>query len=343
MLDLLKALDAPRGISGRETAVASVVKNYFSKFCDSVSTDNLGSVYGVKHCAKEGAPTLMFEAHLDEIGMVVSGFTKEGSLRFIPIGGIDAKILPGMCVTVHSQSGDIFGVIGAKPPHLVTDRSKAPLISDMAVDIGYSEEKTRSLVCVGDTISVNATFEKLCGTCAAGRCFDDRASIAVIIKALEIMQSYNITCHIHAVAAVQEEVGLRGAAVAAANIMPDAAIAIDVCHGKSAGVDEGAFECGKGIVVSVGPNLHPRLTKKLLDTAAAERLDVQLDADGGNTGTDAWEIQVAKTGIPVALLSVPLRYMHSNYEVCDTRDLESAARLLAQTALSFKGGEELCF
>ena len=160
---------------------------------------------------------------------------------------------------------------------------------------------------------------------------------------LENLQNYKLGNDIIAVATVQEEVGLRGAKTAAAHIQPGCAIAIDVCHGTSPGVSDDAYPCGSGPVVSIGPNLHTKMTRKIIDVANEDNIDIQLEVCGGQTGTDAWEIQVSGKGVPTALISVPVRYMHSNYEVADTTDMEGATRLISAFAAVLKDGDCLCW
>lgn len=340
--EILRRLDEPVGVSGSEERVRAVVAELFGELGAETREDALGNIIGVLHCGRENAPTFMIEAHQDELGLMVSGITDEGSLRFLTVGGFDPKTLPGTEVTVHTEGGELFGVIGALPPHLAGGEEKAPKIDDMAVDIGFDKRQAEERVKVGDIITLNTGFVPLGGSVVAARCIDDRGGLAVIVRALELAKNLRLECDVIAVATVQEELGLRGARTAAAQIQPDAAIAVDVCHGTSPGVGDNAFPLGKGVVVSVGPNLHPRLTRRLLDAAKENNLDVQIDVDSGDTGTDAWEIQVAGLGVPTALLSVPLRYMHANYEVGDTKDMETAARLIAAYLVEFKGGDELC-
>ena len=340
--ELLKALTDPVGIAGSEKNVSEAIKKLLTEHgCENVRSDNMGNIIGEYKCGLENAPRLMLEAHMDEIGLMVSGYSDEGSLLFVPIGGFDQKVLPGSEVTVHTENGGIYGIIGAKPPHLTTDRSKAVKIQDMSVDIGFSKEETLKKVKIGDLISFNTCFTEL--ECqVAGRCFDDRAGVAAIIKALEYVKDLKIECDIICAITVQEELGMRGAKVICSTASCDAAICIDAGFGTSANSSEG-FDLGSGVIVSVGPNLHPKLNKLIFDAASEYKIDVTTDVENGNTGTNAWEVQVAGLGVPVALLSFPLRYMHSTYEVIDISDIEAIAHLCAYTALKFKGGEQLCY
>ena len=183
--ELLKALTDPVSIAGSEQGISEVIKNLLAEQgCENIFTDRLGNIIGTYRCGKENAPRLMLEAHMDEIGLMVSGISDEGSLLFVSVGGFDDKVLPGSEVTVHTQNGDLYGIIGAKPPHLTTDRSKAVKMEDMSVDIGFCKEESEKRVKIGDLISFNTCFTEL-ESFVAGRCFDDRAGVCAIIKALD--------------------------------------------------------------------------------------------------------------------------------------------------------------
>ncbi len=340
--ELLKSLTDPVSIAGSEENVGEVVKKLLEENgCEDIFCDNLGNIIGTYKCGRENAPKLMLEAHMDEIGLMVSKISDEGSLLFVPVGGFDQKVLPGSEVTVHTKNGDLFGIIGAKPPHLTSDRSKAVKMEDMSVDIGLSKEEAEKKVKVGDLISFNTTFTEL-DSFVAGRCFDDRAGVAAIIKTLEYVKILKIECDIVCAITVQEELGMRGAKVIYESAKCDCAICIDAGFGTSANSSEG-FDLGSGVIVSVGPNLHPKLNKLIFDAAGEYGINVTADVENGNTGTNAWAVQVAGCGVPVSLLSFPLRYMHSTYEVIDVSDIEAIAHLCAYTALLYKGGDQLCY
>ena len=337
----LEILDAPLGVSGSENEIRAKVTELFEKFCDTVKSDALGNVIGIRKGKNPDAPSIMIEGHMDELGLMVSGITEEGSLKFITVGGFDPKVLPGTEVTVWGKK-QLFGIIGAKPPHLISGKDGVVPISELCVDIGFSREKTEEMVSVGDIITINTSYTDLSDRCAA-RCIDDRGGLAIILRTLELLSPFEIENDIIAVATVQEEVGLRGAKTAASHIQPGCAIALDVCHAQSPGVSEDAYPAGKGPVISIGPNLHTKLSRFLIDIAKKNSVDYKIEVCEGDTGTDAWEIQVAGMGIPTALISVPVRYMHANYEVCDKNDLESAAKLLALFATVLKDGDCLCW
>lgn len=340
--EYLEILDKEYGVSGNEKDIRNLVKSLFEKYCDEVFTDTLGNVIGIKRGMNSSFPSLMIEAHMDELGMMVSDITEEGSLKFVSVGGFDTKVLPGTEVTIHGKE-KLFGVIGAMPPHLISGERKAPKVADLCVDTGLSKEALSSIVNVGDIITFNTGYTKLDGNMVAARCIDDRGGLAVILKVLEMLSTFTLQNDIIAVATVQEEVGLRGAKTAAAHIQPCCAIAIDVCHGTSPGVSEDAFPCGKGPVISMGPNLHTKMTRKLIEIGNRDNISTQLEICNSDTGTDAWEIQVSGKGVPSSLISIPVRYMHANYEIADTDDMENAAKLIATFAFSLKEGDCLCW
>ena len=338
----LKILDAPCGVSGNEKEIRECVKSLFSKFCTDVRTDVMGNVIGVKKGTNPDSLSIMIEAHLDELGLMVNSITDDGSLTFIPIGGFDPKVLTGTEVTVWGKE-KLYGVIGAKPPHLKTSDDKVPQIKELCVDVGLSKERASEIVSIGDIITINTSYTELSENVVAARCIDDRGGLAIIVRTLELISDLNIENDIIVVGTVQEEVGLRGAKTAAASLKPDCAIAIDVCHAQSPGVSEEAYPLGSGPVITIGPNLHSKMTKKLIDEANENNIPIQLEVCGGNTGTDAWEIQISGQGVPTALVSVPVRYMHANYEVCSISDLENAAQLISKFLVSFGKGECLCW
>ncbi len=339
--EYLKILDEKSGVSGNEDSVRHTIIGLFEGFCDEVRTDTIGNVIGKVYGSVPSAPSVMIEAHMDEIGLMVSNITDEGSLKFITVGGFDPKVLPGSEVTVHAKE-KLYGVIGSTP--YIESKKDATPIDELCVDVGFfTKEKAMKCVCVGDNITINTSFTQLLGDMVAGRCIDDRGGLAIIMRVMEMLSKYKLQNDVYFVATVQEEVGLRGARVAAQGIKPDIAIALDVCHGTSLGVSEDAFPCGKGPVISIGPNLHTKLTKKMIALSKEHNINLQKEACAGDTGTDAWEIQAATGGTKTALLSVPLRYMHSNYEVCSANDLEDAAKLISMLLVNLKGGEDLCY
>jgi putative aminopeptidase FrvX len=334
-LALLQRLATLAGPSGRETAVAEAIRDAWRPLCDAVEVDALGNVIGrlAADDADDG-PLVVFAAHSDEIGLMVTRIEAGGFLRLASVGGFDRRYLPGLAVVVHGRQ-DLPGLVGTLPPHLTTreDRDR-PLALDQAfVDLGLPEARVRELVRVGDRVTVDRGVTHLLGEVICGKAFDDRASVAALHEALRLLRRRRRKAHVAFVATVQEEVGLRGATTAAYGLRPDVAVAVDVGHARAPGVPEHeASELGGGPVVAQGANFHPAVTEALLAAAAAEGVPHQREYIPAASGTDAWAMQVARTGVPCGLLSLPLRYMHSPVETLDARDVRATGRLLAAFA-----------
>lgn len=336
MRKLIKKLSDMRGISGFEYRITDEIKNMLSPYCDEVKIDALGSVIGVKRCGAKNAPKLMIEAHCDEIGLIVTSITDEGYLTFSNVGGVDIRTLPSTEVTVHGKK-DVWGTIGIKPDFLQKE-GKTAKMADMAVDTGLDAKIVREIVTVGDSITIAQSVGRLGKRQFSGKSLDDRASVAAIIETMKNIKDEKLNIDVYAVAAVQEEVGCRGGKTAAYGINPDMAIAIDVCHAITPDNSDNAFEAGEGITISVGPNIHPKLAAALFDAAKRNKVKFSAEVDGGNTGTDAWEIQMAQNGVPTALLSIPLKYMHTSVETLDVSDAKMLVKLLS-TFIKEQGGD----
>ncbi len=346
MIETLKILSDEGGISGFEYAVAPKVEELLKKYCSDVARDKCGNVIGWVRCGRKDAPTVMIEAHMDGIGLMVTDITDRGFITFVPIGGIDPRILPSAEVMVCGKK-ELFGVIGAKPPHLQSaeDAKAAPKIEDMAIDVGLSAEEVRKLVTVGDMVYFKTQAVSLpCGSGVSGKYLDDRAGIVSLLVCLEHLKNTKLPSHLAVLCAVQEEVGLRGAKMGACSIFPAAALVVDVCHGNTPDSgSESVFEPGSGTVLSLGPNIHPKMAQIAKRAADKENIKYSIDADGGDTGTDAWAVQVARTGVATLLLSIPLRYMHTTVETLSMDDVTATGALLAQTLLNLNPEEfSLC-
>lgn len=329
MKKLIKELSDLRGISGFEYRISDKIAEYFRPYADDVTVDTLGNVIAVKRCGKENAKKIMIEAHCDEIGLMVRDIDDRGFVTMAMVGGIDARILPSSEVVIHGRK-DVPGVIGAKPPHLqeADEAKKASKLTDMAIDTGMNADEVKKYVSVGDSITLAQSVGELGGGQFSGKTLDDRAGVAALITTMKNLMKIKTDVDVYVVAAVQEEVGLRGAKTAAYSINPNLAVAVDVCHGITPDNSDNAFETGSGAVISIGPNIHPKLQKRLSETAEKYHVKTELDVDGGDTGTDAWAIQVSRCGVPTALLSIPLKYMHTSVETLSVSDVSAVSELL---------------
>ena len=344
MKNTLIELSSLGGISGFENTVRSSIRGLLDKYCDEVSEDKLGNYIGKIKCGKENPEKIMLVAHTDGIGFVVSDILDKGFLRISPVGGIDAKILLGCDVTVWGKNA-INGVIGAKPPHLMSaeDSSKTPKISDMVVDTGYSKEELEKFVSIGDMVTFSEGAMPLLGESICGKYLDDRAGIVSLFIAAEKIKEKNINKDVYLLLSSQEEVGTRGASVGAFGINPDAAIVVDVTHGKTPDADaDRAFPCGSGAAVCVGPNIHPYMYELAEKCAKKNDIPYETEVEGGATGTDAEVVQIAREGIPCALLSIPLKYMHTSVEMLGFSDVCAVGNLIAEMVSDFSTEEMLC-
>lgn len=322
----IRKLSSFHGVSGYEFRFSKELSQMFSPFCDEVSIDTLGNVIGVKKSKIENASSVMIEAHTDEIGFMITDIDERGFLRFTSVGGIDARILPGKEVLIHGKK-DVLGIVGAKPPHITTadERNKAIPMNELYIDTGYSCENIKNIVSVGDTATFVDGYRELGNDFISTKSQDDRTSVAVLLFVMEQLQKSELPFDVYYCACVQEEVGRRGAGAAAYRINPDFAIAVDVCHATTPDASSDTFKAGSGTVVSKGPNIHPTLVKKALEVLDKNNIPYSIDIDGGDTGTDAWAIQVAKCGIPTLLFSLPLRYMHTMVETVCLDDVNATA------------------
>lgn len=328
---LLKKLSEARGVSGYEAEVRGIVAEEFRRYADEVQTDKLGSVVALKRGeGEEPRRRIMLAGHMDEIGLMVTRL-EQGFLHFTEIGGFDERTLLGQEVMVHGRK-DLPGIIGSRPPHVLPpeEREKTIDMDKLFIDVGMGEEEMKRLVRVGDLATLRRGFTPLQGDLVAGKAFDDRAAVAAILVCLEGLASVRHAWDVYAVATVQEEMGLRGAITSAYGLAPDVGIAVDVGFGDQPGVSEAeTLEMGKGPAIAFGPNIHPRLHEALVEVARELEIPYQVEPVPGRSGTDAWAIQVTREGIPTALLSIPLRYMHTSVETLSLKDVERTGRLMA--------------
>ncbi|MGE5484108.1 MAG: M42 family metallopeptidase [Ignavibacteriales bacterium] len=334
VFEFLGRLSALVGLPGHEAGVSAAVSEAFGALCDEVKLDRLGNCIALKRGDGEGTrPKVMFAAHMDEIGLIVTRIEEGGFLRFTNLGGVDPRILPGSEVVVHGRDC-LPGIVGVKPPHILRPEefSEAAKMEDMYIDCGLPGAVIRERVNAGDVVSLSSGFSKL-GDLACGKSMDDRAGVAVLYDCLGRLKHMRHVADVYAVATVQEEAGLRGAMVSTFGVTPDVGIAIDVTHGDMAGVPE--YETSrleKGPAISAGPNVHPRVFSRLQEVAREHSVPFQVEVSPASTGTDAWAMQIVRSGVATGVISVPTRYMHTPVETVAVEDIKQAGRLAAHFA-----------
>ena len=330
--ELIIKLSGMRAISGRENTSSEVIADIFGQYCDEVYIDAFYNVVGLKKGQSSNPKDVLLTAHYDEIGLIVTDIEESGFLRFAPVGGVDVKTIGAMEVTVHAKH-DIFGVIGAKAPHLIApeDKDKAVKFDDMRIDIGFSGEKAKELVRIGDMVSFNSPAKKLMNNRIAGKSLDNRCGVAALVEVLKELQTLKHQHNVYLVATVQEELGLIGAICTSYGIDADLAIAIDVCHGDMPGTPaDSAFPLGKGTAIAVGPILNREHVKACIELCKDDKIPYQIDPENADTGTEAAAHAIAKEGIPVILLSIPSKYMHTPVEMISVDDVIATGRLAAR-------------
>jgi len=342
--DLLLRLLTAAGPSGHETAPAAVWRAAAEDFA-VVSGDVMGSsVARVDGTA--GGPSLAVIGHIDEIGLVVTHIDDKGFLFFGGVGGWDPQILVGQRVGVVGADGVVPGVIGKKPIHLLRDeeRKKVAELRDLHIDIGAaSAEEAREIVGIGDVAVLAGEPVELRGGRLASRALDNRLGAYIALEAARrIADGGGSPGDVLAVAGVQEEITMAGAHTSAFALEPTAVVIVDVTHASDApGVDPkeaGDHGLGSGAVINRGVTLHPLLTSMLLDVACEEQVPHSVDASTARTGTDADAVHLQRAGIPTAVVSIPLRYMHSPVEVVQLGDIDACVQLVAGLALRLAAG-----
>ena len=329
------------GPAGFEQIVAERVKTSIQPYVDETWIDAIGNVIGVRRSGKEGARKLLFDAHIDEIGLIVTG-ADEGFLRFAALGGEDERILPASVMKIMTDPPR-YGVIGVMPPHLLQkeDTDKTIKIEDMFLDAGLTREEALAAVPQGTPCVFGSPTRSFGENCLCGKALDNRAGFAAILRALESLGGTRPDADVYVMASVQEEVGVRGAAPGVFAIAPDQCVIVDAGYARTPDFKphEPQEVLGGGVIISYGPNMSRGMTELAIKLARDNGIKHQVNVEPGDSGTNARAIQVSREGVATALFSIPLKYMHGMHEVVSLEDIESTARLLCEIAKPATGGE----
>lgn len=317
------------GASGAETPAAETALNMLKNYCPDAEIIN-GNVIGRYGTHRDGLPSLVLDAHIDQIGMVVTCITDSGFIKVGNLGGLDRRLLPAQQVVIHGKK-DIKGVICSVPPHLSRGEGKVPEIDDIAIDTGYSKAELEEIISLGDSITFDVKCRSLAGNRITGGALDDRCGVAAILYALELLENRDTAYNVTVIFSTQEELGERGAKIGGFALAPDVAIAVDVSFAYAEGEDE--KKCGylgKGAMVGISPCLSREISQGLINAANSAKLDYQLEIMNGLTSTNADQYAVAREGAKACTLSIPLRNMHTPVEVIDVDDVRNTAEILAE-------------
>lgn len=322
-------LSEAAGASGNESMAAELALDMLKKYCPDAEIKN-GNVIGKFGKFNESLLSLVLDAHIDQIGMIVTYITDEGFLKIGNLGGIDRRLLPAQQVVIHGKR-DIKGVICSVPPHLSSGKNEVISFSDAAVDTGMTKSELEEIVSYGDTITFDVKCRSLVGSRITGGALDDRCGVASILYALELLKDQKTAYNVTVIFSAQEELGERGAAVGAFEINPDIAIAVDVSFAFAKGENE--QKCGylgKGPMIGISPSLSREISHKLIDTAKSREIPYQIEVMNGLTSTNADRYSVNREGAEACTVSIPLRNMHTPVEVIDISDVELTGKLLAE-------------
>jgi endoglucanase len=346
--ELLHRLLTAPGPPGHEHAPAAIWREAAEAFADEVTLDRMGT--SVARVGGRGAhPLLAVVGHVDEIALVVSHISDKGYLHVVGSGGWDPQVLVGQRVEVLARSGSVPGVVGRKPVHVLEseERKKAVELKGLHVDIGVRDaEAARALVREGDTIVITAEPLELREGRLVSRSLDNRLGVYVALEvARRVSEAGGAAGPVAAVAAVQEELGSHGARAMAYGLEPDLAVVVDVTHATDApGVDAGELGehgLGSGPVITRGAIVSRPLNDLLDEAAESVGIECATEAAGGATRTDADSIHTSRTGVPTAVVSIPLRYMHSPVELVELADVESTIAVIAALALRLEADRPL--
>lgn len=335
--ETLKTLTGAAGVSGDELSASEKAAELLKKYAEDVCIDAFGSVTGVVRSDRPGAKTLMLDAHVDRVGLIVTYIDEKGFIGVGSCGGIDEKTLLAQSVTIHGKK-KIFGVVSTLPPHVQKEKGGAPEIGNIFIDVGMSKEQAERDISLGDRITVNSEFRELCGDVVCAPALDDRSGICAVLLALDMLAGKALAYNLAVCFSCQEETGFAGAAQSAFKIQPDEAIAVDVSFGKTPDCDlKETAVFGSGVMIGFSPVLDKGMSNALRDLAKRRNIPFTAEVMSSRTGTNADAISVSGKGVKCCTLSFPIRYMHTSVENVNIKDIEAAAKLIFEYA---SGGAE---
>lgn len=339
-LELLKKYCRTISVSGFETDITDLFIKNLCYYSDHNEKDSIGNAYAMLN--NKGMSTIMVEAHCDEIGFQVIHISDSGLLYLRRNGGVDEQCLPGSIVTIRTNSGDMIeGVIGKKPIHLMTseDRRRTSDINQLWVDTGLPANEVKKLISIGDTVAQSPNFKKL-GSRIIGKALDNRVGLYIITRAFMTLSRKRPCNNIMAVATVQEEVGSRGAVIAAYRCHPEVAITVDLDFATDlpdmSASKYGSINLGGGVIIPINADSSSEVVSRMIKVAQRLQIPFQLSARPHATGgTNTSRIQLTSDGIKTISLGIPCRYMHTPVEMCDINDIEAAIHLLTEYCYEF--------
>lgn len=334
--DIIFDLCSTGGVSGSEEPVIQIVKKYFEQYA-SVSSDSNGNVYAVIG-NKDADKTILLDAHIDRIGLMVTDIDDNGFVKVDKCGGIDIRTLQDTEVIIQNHP-DLTGVVCCIPPHLSDGKEdKAVPISKVWVDFGLDKDRISRYISIGDVLTFKSEPVMLLDDKIASACLDDRCGVAALLRVAEILydKNDNIDYKVVFLLSSQEETFGSGAKTGAFTVDADEAVAVDVSFASQPDISGqySNIELKKGPMICISPILNKKMTSCFIETAKENNIPYQLEPVSSVTGTNADSISVSKSGVKTAVISIPQRYMHTQNEVISIRDVEYTAQLIADYVLS---------
>jgi endoglucanase len=340
--ELLEELTETSGVPGYEDRVRDVVRRELDAEVDEVRTDSMGNVVGT--IEGDSDTDVVVAAHMDEIGFMVRHVTDEGFVQVDALGGWDARVLKAQRVTIHTDEGDVTGLIGSPPPHTLDEEQLEgqPEVEDVYIDLGVDGETAAEMVSKGDLVTLEQTTEQV-GETVTGKALDDRVCLFAALEAARRIDDPAVT--IHFAATVQEEVGIRGAQTLGFDLDPDLAIALDVTVANDVpGFEPGdqVTRLGEGAAIKLKDSsviTTPKVHRRMQSVADDEEIDYQLEVLPAG-GTDTAGFQRARGAVPVGALSIPTRYLHTVTESAHVDDIDATIELLTAFLTSETGDHD---
>lgn len=320
-----------KGVSGREKNILELARDKFSKYGETLM-DNSGNIIVKVGNHDDNKKNLLLDAHIDQIGFLVTFIDSSGFVKISPCGGIDPRIMVGASLIIHGKK-DLLCTVSTIPPHLKEKESDKSVVQtkDLYVDTGIYDGSIDSVVALGDAVSFNSEPCSLLNGKIASCALDNRAGVVTLIRCADLLSrlsgnyGYNVTFAL----TVQEETTGKGSATSSYLADPEEAIVVDVSFASQPGIPEQKTgSLGKGPMIGISPVLDRDMFEKMLTIAEKKKIPYQIEVMSGKTSTNADQISVNKNGVKTSVLSVPIRYMHTPYEVVDVTDVENTAKLI---------------
>lgn len=326
---MLRLLTEKTGVSGDEFSASRAAAQLLSEYASEVEVDVFGNVTGFVRSGSKNVRTLMLDAHIDQIGMIVTYIDDSGFIKVGACGGLDMRTMLAQSVTIHGKQ-EISGVVCTLPPHVSSDHSKVPEIGEISIDIGMTKEQAQQVISLGDRVTVNSWFRRV-GKLVSAPSIDDRSGVCVILRALELLKERTLKYDLAVCFSAQEETGERGVKQAAFRLAPDECIAVDVSFGRTPDSEEHETALmGSGAMIGASAVLDREMTERLKALAEANDIPYTIEVMPSSTGTNADAVSISRGGVKCCTVSIPIRYMHTAVEVIDPTDIEAAARLISE-------------